>query len=111
VQPFWLSDEEKWPSLELCMGGVHGRSWSSIAGHGGVHRRGERRGAGGGEGASWVVGHHGEGLLWMSSVGAPLSVQLPLAVHEKKAGGRKEKGVEKEKEGKQKKKIWKIFQT
>jgi hypothetical protein len=55
VQPFWLSDEEKWPSLELCMGGVHSRSWSSMGGHGGARQRGERRGMGGGEGggAPW----------------------------------------------------------
>jgi hypothetical protein len=56
VHRFWLSHKDKHPWLEVSIGGVHGWSWSSMAGHGGARRRGEiggREGVGG-------AGRHGE---------------------------------------------------
>jgi hypothetical protein len=87
VHPFLLSHEEKRPWLGLSVGGIRGRGWSSMASHGGAHQRGERGGTGGEEGG---LGLHGEGLLWRSSVNAPLSVLLVCSVPERKPeGGRR----------------------
>jgi hypothetical protein len=88
-----LHGRHPWPELEL-----QGQSWGSSP------KRGERENGRGEGGMTW--GRHGEGLLWRSSVAAPLSVLLPLmrSVCERKTGRRKEEGERrrkrKEKNGK-----------
>jgi hypothetical protein len=58
VHPFLSSHEEKWPWLELSMGGGHDRSWSSMGAHGELAGEGKEGGRGEGEGArGW--GRHG----------------------------------------------------
>jgi hypothetical protein len=61
VHPFSLSHEEKWPWLELSMGGGHGRSWSSMRGAMGELVGKGREGEG--EGAAWGVWGLQEGGL------------------------------------------------
>jgi hypothetical protein len=66
VHLFWLSHEGKRPWLELSLEDGHGWTLSSMAGHGGAHRRGERGGRGEGEGvavggATGGCGRHGGG--------------------------------------------------
>jgi hypothetical protein len=58
VHPFWSSHEEKQACVRLSPGGGHGRSWSSVAGHGelageGKDGEGEEGEGGGGLGCSW----------------------------------------------------------
>jgi hypothetical protein len=98
---FWLSHEEKWPWIELSMGG----------GHRGSSERGERGGRGEerGRGHSCWEEEGGEGHQGASARGARglLLGLVSAALREEES--KKEKREKKRREGKKKRKKWENF--